>query len=104
MRAVLLAREHNVHPQLQDRVLKEVLWFATEVPRKYATRYRSVAAWDLQRKGERVGDWMGLVRTSMCGPARAVAFDCCPPPMPKRLRNCSRTTGMRGHQSRAPAA
>jgi hypothetical protein len=38
-----------------------VLWFATEVPRKYATRYRSVPAWDLQRKGKRVGDWVGLV-------------------------------------------
>ena len=61
VRAVLFAREPDVHPQLRDRVLKEVLWFATEVPRKYATRYRSVAAWDLQRKGERVGDWMGLV-------------------------------------------
>jgi hypothetical protein len=61
VRAVLFAREPDVHPQLRDRVLKEVLWFATEVPRKYATRYRSVAAWDLQRKGKRVGDWAGLV-------------------------------------------
>jgi hypothetical protein len=42
-------------------VLKEVLGLATEVPRKYATRYRSVAAWDLQRKGKRGGDWVGLV-------------------------------------------
>ena len=42
-------------------MLKEVLWFATEVPRKYATRYRSVAAWELQRKGECVGEWVGLV-------------------------------------------
>ena len=61
VRAVLFAREPDVHPQLRDRVLKEVLWFATEVPRKYATRYRSVAAWELQRKGKRVGDWAGLV-------------------------------------------
>jgi hypothetical protein len=38
-----------------------VLWLATEVPRKYATRYRSVAAWELQRKGECVGEWVGLV-------------------------------------------
>jgi hypothetical protein len=71
-----------------DRVLKEVLWFATEVPRKYATRYRSVAAWDLQRKGKRVGDWVALSRTSMCGLARAVAFDCSPRRTPKRLRKC----------------
>jgi hypothetical protein len=44
VRAALFAREPDIHPQLRDRVLKEVLWFATEVPRKYATRYRSVAA------------------------------------------------------------
>ena len=68
VRAVLFARERDVHPQLRDRVLKEVLWFATEVPRKYATRYRSVAAWDLQRKGERVGDWMGLVARACVDP------------------------------------
>ena len=61
VRAVLFAREPDIHPQLRDRVLKEVLWFATEVPRKYATRYRSVAAWELQRKGTRVGEWVGLV-------------------------------------------
>jgi hypothetical protein len=61
VRAVLFAREPDIHPQLRDRVLKEVLWFATEVPRKYATRYRSVAAWELQRKGKRVGEWVGLV-------------------------------------------
>jgi hypothetical protein len=28
---------------------------------QYATRYRSVAAWELQRKGKRVGEWVGLV-------------------------------------------
>ena len=59
--AVLFAREPDVHPQLRGRVLKEVLWFATEVPRKYSTRYRSVAAWELQRKGKRVGECGGLV-------------------------------------------
>jgi hypothetical protein len=61
VRAVPFAREPDIHPQLRDRVLKEVLWSATKVPRKYATRYRSVAALELQRKGKRVGEWVGLV-------------------------------------------
>jgi hypothetical protein len=94
-----------------DRVLKEVLWFATEVPRKYATRYRSVAAWDLQRKGKRVGDWVSLVahehvwtcascrlRLLSAPDAKAIeavvsalrdAFDCSPRRTPKRLRQCA---------------
>jgi hypothetical protein len=46
---------------MRDRVLKEVLWFATEVPGKYTTRYRSVAAWEPQRKSKRFDEWVGLV-------------------------------------------
>jgi hypothetical protein len=73
VRAVLFAREPDVHPQLRDRVLKEVLWFATEVPRKYATRYRSIAAWDLQCKGKRVGDLGGACRTRACVDSRELS-------------------------------
>jgi hypothetical protein len=47
--------------RMRDRVLREVLWFATEVPGKYTKRYRSVAAWELQRKSKRVAEWVGLV-------------------------------------------
>jgi hypothetical protein len=66
VRAVLFAREPDIHPQLRDRVLKEVLWFATEVPRKYAKRYRSAAAWESQRKGKRVGELGGSCRARAC--------------------------------------
>jgi len=61
VRAVLFTQDPDLHPQMRDRVLKEVLWFVTEVPGKYATRYRSVAAWELQRKSKRVADWVSLV-------------------------------------------
>jgi hypothetical protein len=61
VRAVLFAREPYLHPQMRERVLREVLWFATEVSGKYTTRYRSVAAWELQRKSKRVAEWVGLV-------------------------------------------
>jgi hypothetical protein len=67
-----------------DRVLKEVLWFATEVPRKYATRYRSVAAWELQRKGMRVGEWAGLVAHEHVWTRATCRIDCCPRRMRRR--------------------
>jgi hypothetical protein len=65
-------------------VLKEVLWFATEVPRKYATRYRSVAAWELQRKGMRVGEWAGLVAHEHVWTRATCRIDCCPRRMRRR--------------------
>jgi hypothetical protein len=58
---------------------------ATEVPRKYATRYRSVAAWELQRKGKRVR-MGGSCRPRACMDSRPpVAVDCSPRRMPRAM-------------------
>jgi hypothetical protein len=86
VRAVLFAREPDLHPQMRDRVLREVLWFATEVPGKYTTRYRSIAAWELQRKSKRVLNGWVLSRTSMSGLVPGVACDCCPLQMLSRSK------------------
>jgi hypothetical protein len=51
VRALLFTRQPELHSQMRDRVLGQVLWFATEVPSKYATRYRSSEAYRLQQTG-----------------------------------------------------
>lgn len=61
VRAVLFAREADLHPQMRDRIVAQVLWFATEVPTKYATRYRSHDAWKRQLASKRVNEWVGYV-------------------------------------------
>ncbi len=75
----------ELHPDMKRRVLKETLWFVSENPGKWTTRYRSAAAWHLQQsKPSKV--WMRLVAHEHVWTRRSLA---------QRLEQCAHLEGLR---------